>query len=102
MLRLCLQIYFQQNHFTDIAVYICLSRTQYFSLHQVTLYRKQISSEILHCIHETYLPMLGLISVLAVTLLLVFKVDTNNMSICSVFINNCSLTDSSLASSSKD
>ena len=50
----------------------------------------------------TYIPMLGLLIVLTVSLLVVFKVDTNNIPTCSVFINNCSLTDAPLASSSKD
>ena len=46
--------------------------------------------------------MLGLLIVLTVSLLVVFKVDTNNIPICSVFIKSCSLTDAPLASSSKD
>ena len=48
------------------------------------------------------LPMLGLLIILTVSLLVMFKVETNNMPTCSVFINNCSLTDAPLASSSKD
>ena len=46
--------------------------------------------------------MLGLLIVLTVSLLVVFKVDTNNIPTCSVFIKSCSLTDAPLASSSKD
>ena len=53
-------------------------------------------------VHTCNLPMLGLLIVLTVSLLVVFKVETNNMPTCSVFINNCSLTDAPLASSSKD
>ena len=46
--------------------------------------------------------MLGLLIVLTVSLLVVFNVETNNMPTCSVFINNCSLIDAPLTSSSKD
>ena len=50
----------------------------------------------------TYVPMLGLLIVLIVSLLVVFMVATNNTPTCSVFINNCSLTDAPPASSSED
>ena len=46
--------------------------------------------------------MLGLLIVLTVSLLLVSKVATNNIPTCSVFINNCSLTDASVAFSSSE
>ena len=46
--------------------------------------------------------MLELLIVFTVSLLVVFKVDTNNTPTCSVFINNCSLTDAPPASSSGD
>ena len=49
-----------------------------------------------------HVPMLGLLIVLIVSLLVVFKVDTNNIPTCSVFIKSCSLTNAPLASSSKD
>ena len=46
--------------------------------------------------------MFGLLIVLTVSLLVVFMVETSSMPTCSVFINNCSLTDAPLAPSSKD
>ena len=48
------------------------------------------------------LPMFGLLIVLTVSLLVVFKVETNNMPTCSVFIKSCSLIDASLVSLTKD
>ena len=53
-------------------------------------------------IHKCNKPMFELLIVLTVSLLVVFKVETNNTPTCSVFINSCSLTAAPLASSSKD
>ena len=60
------------------------------------------ASDIIKHIHSIYVPILGLLIILTVSLLVVFKVETSNTPTCSVFINSCSLTAAPLASSSKD